>query len=226
MTMRGRAMASALLSGQERALEPVDRFGEVVFGLIMVLTFTGSISVASSGRAEVRELLIAALSCNVAWGIVDAVMYVIAALADRARQARVHEAVAEVDGGTSRGLLRAELPELLDDILGDAEVDRLVARLRQRDTARLTAGVGGEDLKGALGVFLLVTLATIPVALPFVFMQQVHLALRVSNGIALVMLFLAGWSLGRASGLRPWLVGGAVTVLGAGLVALTIALGG
>lgn len=226
MTNHGRELAAALLSGRDRVLEPVDRFGEIVFGLIMVLTFTGSISVATSGRQEVRELLIAALGCNIAWGIVDGVMFVVASLAYRARQARIQEAVSAVEASTSRALLRSELPELLDETLDDATLDALVARVRDRAAPRLEARITWNDLKGAFGVFLLVTLATIPVALPFVAIHEVHLALRVSNGVALAMLFVAGFSLGRASGLRPLAVGGTVTLLGAGLVALTIALGG
>ena len=56
-------------------LDPIDRISEVLFGLIMVLTFTGSISVASDGRSEISVLLWAALGCNLAWGIIDAVFY-------------------------------------------------------------------------------------------------------------------------------------------------------
>ena len=33
-----------------RVLEPSERISEVLFGLIMVLTFTGSLSVAEKGR--------------------------------------------------------------------------------------------------------------------------------------------------------------------------------
>ena len=62
---------------RKRVLDPVDRFSEIIFGLVMVLTFTGTIRVAESGREEVRELLLAALGCSLAWGIVDAVMYAI-----------------------------------------------------------------------------------------------------------------------------------------------------
>jgi hypothetical protein len=68
--------------GRGPALNPVERHGEVLFGLIMVLSFTCTLSVAEGGRTEVRTMLIAALGCNLAWGIVDAVMYLIAALAD------------------------------------------------------------------------------------------------------------------------------------------------
>jgi VIT1/CCC1 family predicted Fe2+/Mn2+ transporter len=68
-----------------RVLDPLERASEILFGVIMVLTFTGSISVAEGGAAETRELLIGAIACNLAWGIVDGVMYVLATLTERAR---------------------------------------------------------------------------------------------------------------------------------------------
>jgi hypothetical protein len=61
----------------KRALEPVERTSEVWFGLIMVLTFTCSISVNQAGRQEVRTLLIGAIGCNLAWGIIDSFMYLL-----------------------------------------------------------------------------------------------------------------------------------------------------
>jgi VIT1/CCC1 family predicted Fe2+/Mn2+ transporter len=75
-------------------------------------------------------------------------------------------------------------------------------------------------------VFLWVFVTTFPVAIPFIFMQDVALAMRVSNGIAVVMLFLTGYAFGRCSEYRPWLTGLAMVVLGCVLVAVTIALGG
>ncbi len=55
----------------------MDRVSEMLFGLFMALTFIGAISVAESGRAQIREMFIAALGCNLAWGLVDAVMYLV-----------------------------------------------------------------------------------------------------------------------------------------------------
>ena len=51
-------------------LNPVDRISEVLFGLIMVLTFTGAISVATDGRQEIRELLMgsAGMQCGLGPG--------------------------------------------------------------------------------------------------------------------------------------------------------------
>jgi len=39
--------------GRKRVLDPAERTAEVLFGLIMVLTFTGSLSVSSAGPADV-----------------------------------------------------------------------------------------------------------------------------------------------------------------------------
>jgi hypothetical protein len=41
----------------------------VLFGLVMVLSFTGSLSVAEAGREDIRSMLVAALGCNLAWGV-------------------------------------------------------------------------------------------------------------------------------------------------------------
>ena len=64
-------------------LDPNERIAEVLFGLIMVLTFTGSLSVAGADRAEVRTMLIGALGCNLAWGVIDAVLYLMGSLSEK-----------------------------------------------------------------------------------------------------------------------------------------------
>ena len=97
--LRGDALPDARLTGTDgqttmaseqrrRVLEPTERFSEILFGLIMVLTFTGSLSVATSGREDVKAMIIGAIGCNLAWGIVDAIMYVMNSLAERGRSRR------------------------------------------------------------------------------------------------------------------------------------------
>src|SRR5678809_725534 len=78
-------MFTSLTNPSERLLDPIERISEVLFGLIMVLTFTCSFSVAEAGRAETRTMLLAALGCNLAWGIIDGIMYLMGCLAERAR---------------------------------------------------------------------------------------------------------------------------------------------
>src|SRR4051812_3699321 len=72
----------------KRVLEPGDRIAEVLFGLIMVLTFTGSLSVAEAERNDVHTMLVGALGCNIAWGIIDALLYVMACLGERGGKIR------------------------------------------------------------------------------------------------------------------------------------------
>src|SRR5512144_575988 len=68
-----------------RVLDPVNRISEVIFGLLMALSFTGSLNAVTDGREEVRTMMLTALGCNLAWGLVDAVMYLVATLTGRAR---------------------------------------------------------------------------------------------------------------------------------------------
>jgi VIT1/CCC1 family predicted Fe2+/Mn2+ transporter len=81
-------------------------------------------------------------------------------------------------------------------------------------------------MKGALAVFLLVTLSTFPVVVPFLFMDNAVRALRVSHATALTMLFLIGWTLGKLSGMRPWITGFSMLAVGVVLAGVAIALGG
>ena len=88
------------------------------------------------------------------------------------------------------------------------------------------ARLSQDDWRGAAGVFLLVFLCTFPVVVPFIFMHSAGPALRVSNVVAILMLFSTGYAFGRLSGYRPWLVGISMVVLGMILVGMTMALGG
>ena len=56
---------------------------EMLFGLFMALTFVGAVSVAGAGREQVHELFVAAFGCNLAWGLVDAIMYLVRTVTDR-----------------------------------------------------------------------------------------------------------------------------------------------
>jgi VIT1/CCC1 family predicted Fe2+/Mn2+ transporter len=211
---------------RKHPLDPVDRFSEAIFGLIMVLAFTCSLSVATSGAQDVRTMLVAALTCNLAWGLVDAVMYVLTAMAERARRATVLQRIRAADLSTARALVLSALPEAFDVITDDAEADRIAARFRALPEPGPRATLTLGDLRGALMSGVLVVLATLPPTIPFLLVPDAVRALRISNGLAVASLFLAGFWLGRATGIRTWLLGLAMVVLGGSLVAITIALGG
>jgi VIT family protein len=213
-------------SGPGSVLSPVDRVSEVLFGLIMALTFTGSLSVATADRNEVRGMLIGALGCNIAWGLVDAVMFLFAALAERGRNLAIFKEVRTASDPTrARALILEALPPVVASTMQPQEVDLIRSRLAGLpEPAPFSLTLA--DIRMALSVFLLVFLATLPVALPFAFIHEAHRALRLSNGIALAMLFLGGYYLGGHAGRHPWRSGLLMLAIGVVLVWATIALGG
>jgi len=214
-------------ASSSRVLEPSDRISEVLFGLIMVLTFTGSLSVAEDGREDVRTMLVGALGCNLAWGIIDAVFYLMGSLAEKGRDLAIFRAVrATADPREAQRLIAEALPPVIASVVRPPEFEAMHQRLRQLPEPAGPAQLGGSDWRGAAGVFLLVFLSTFPVAVPFMVMQDAMAAMRTSNAVAVAMLFVAGAAYGRYVGRSPWVFGAAMVALGGVLVALTIALGG
>jgi hypothetical protein len=211
----------------KRVLEPVDRISEVLFGLIMVLTFTGSLSVADAGRDDVRAMLIGALGCNVAWGVIDGVLYLMGCLAEKGQNLRTYLAVRKAgDPGQGQRALAEALPAVIVSVLEPADLERMRARLQTLPEPPHRAHLSRTDWLGACGVFLLVFLSTFPVVVPFIFMHSVMSAMRVSNAVAIVLLFVTGYAYARAAGQPPFVVGISMVGLGTALVGLTIALGG
>jgi VIT1/CCC1 family predicted Fe2+/Mn2+ transporter len=211
----------------KRVLEPNERISEVLFGLIMVLTFTGSLSVAEADRAEVRTMLIGALGCNLAWGIIDGVLYLMGCLSEQARAIRSLRALRKATAPAEAHRVIADaLPPMVAATLGPAEYESVRQKLVRLPEPPSRPRLRKDEWLGALAVFWWVFVTTFPVAVPFIFMNDVARAMRVSNAIAVVLLFLTGYAFGRVAEYRPWLTGLAMVVLGGVLVAITIALGG
>jgi VIT1/CCC1 family predicted Fe2+/Mn2+ transporter len=172
-------------------------------------------------------MLLGALGCNLAWGIIDGVFYLMGCLAERGHALLTFRAVRrDPDPQRAQRMLSDALPPLVASVLRPAELDTMRQRLKELPEPPDRAHLPKEAWLGALGVFLLVFFSTLPVVVPFTFMKDITLALRVSNGIAITMLFLAGHSFGRMTGRRPVWAGISMVVLGAILVGATIALGG
>lgn len=221
------AVSNNPTASSRRVLEPSERIAEVLFGLIMVLTFTGSLSVAETDRADVRTMLIGALGCNIAWGIIDGVLYLMSSLADKERGRIMLHAVRNAsDPVQAQRLIADALPAVVASVLQPAELESMHQRLTQLSEPPDRTHLGKDDWLGSFAVFLVVFLSTFPVAIPFLFMQNVGPALRLSNTIAIGMLFLTGYAYGKCIDRHPWLTGSSMVVLGGILVGLTIALGG
>lgn len=211
----------------KRPLDAVERSMEALFGLIMVLSFTGSLSVWTAGRQDVREMLVGALGCNLAWGVIDACFYLMGILTarghgilliDRLRGTKDDNVVSEIFAET--------MPEAVVALMTPAERENLRQRIASLPDPKRRPWLMAMDMKGALGVFLWVFIVTFPVALPFVFMTDAVTALRVSNGIAIILLGLIGHRLAIYAGWRKFPTILVMVLFGCATVAFTIALGG
>jgi VIT1/CCC1 family predicted Fe2+/Mn2+ transporter len=215
-----------------RSLDPAESLGEILFGLIMVLTFTLGAGIAvrtGEGEGSAGELLYAAIGCNIAWGIIDAALYVMGNMFIRSRRSRLIRAMkAAPDQAAALAAIRSELEPGLESISQEEDRDRLyrsiqalIARSEPART-RLTR----DDLIGAVAVFILVFATALPAAAPFLVIGDPWLALRLSNLILIALLFIAGYRWAGYTNANPWLAGLGVMILGVSMVAIAIPLGG
>jgi VIT1/CCC1 family predicted Fe2+/Mn2+ transporter len=214
----------------DRYLDPGDSLSEVLFGLIMTLTFTlGAGIFVREDPDAARDLLIATVGCNLAWGLIDGLMYLAGQRFERGRRARLRDAIrAERDEERAAGLIAGELDEMLERVADESERAALYRKIIRsvREQEAPAVRIEREDVSGALASFFLVFSCSIPAALPFLVLDEPWVALRVSNAILIGLLFLVGYRWARHTNLPPVRVGLSLLVGGLLLVLIAIALGG
>jgi hypothetical protein len=218
------------LSFLDRYIDPSDWWGEVLFGLIMVLIFTlGARSVVAKGEGATYDLLVAVVGCNIGWGIISGGMFVIDALFERSRKVRLARSVQEApDEEHALAVIRDELDTDLEAVTSDEVRAHLYRHILDNvKTMELPkTRVTRADLFGALVVFVLVALTTVPAVLPFLVIGDLRLALRTSNLLLVGMLFVVGYRWAGQTNTNPWLAGVSVMVVGLGMVVVAELLGG
>jgi len=214
-----------------RYLDPSTSLAEILFGLIMTLTFTlgAGLLIEDEGRAGARELLIAVIGCNVAWGIIDGALYLVGQLFDRGRLQRLGVAVQRAAHRSDAvTLIAEELNPLIGGLLSPRETEQLYERIVDNVARKAVKknAITRDDWLGALVSFVLVVLSSIPAAIPFLLIDDARLALRVSNAVLVALLFFTGYWWARYTVSRPWIAGVAFLLIGTALVVAAIALGG
>jgi hypothetical protein len=130
----------------DRILEPGERISEILFGLIMALTVTGATSVVTADRFQIRTMLIAALGCNVAWGIIDAGMYLMARLIERGGNTLLLREIREApDNQTAHRVIADALPPLLAAIFQPAQLELIREGFRHVPDSELRPRLTGPS---------------------------------------------------------------------------------
>lgn len=171
-----------------RYLDPGETLGEVLFGLIMALSFTvGGRFLLMRGELDMAELVVGAIGCNIAWGVIDAVLYVLGNLFHRSQRARFYRSIRSTRNEAEALALVQEEFGLEDEPLAVLPEDR--ARLHQSilalsaHAAPARARLVRRDLWSALVVFVLVSATSLPGVIPVLLLADPDFALRVSNSV-------------------------------------------
>ena len=194
------------------------------------LTFTLTAGFAvGEGEGKARELLIAAIGCNLAWGVIDGAMYVIGSLLERSRRERdLARGRSAPDEAAAFDVIARYFENTLARFATDEErvrfygVVREAARRKPPERMRLHR----EDVYGGFASFCLLVFTTIPAVIPFLLIDAPHRALRVLNVLMVALLFLVGLQWGRHAYVNRWPAGFAFLATGIVLVGIAIALGG
>jgi hypothetical protein len=209
---------------------PAKRLTEVLFGLIMVLTCTlGAALTVEEGREATYEMLFAALGCNVAWGFINAVIYLMDAMFERGQTARLVDSVRSADSEpVALSLIEDALDPVLAGIIPTEERERLYHEVFRKiaNASPAPMRIYANDLAGATVTCVVMFLTALPVFVPFLLFSDLLFALRVSNTLVVGILFLVGYRWGRETGVRPWLAGVAISLVGIALVVVAKTLGG
>jgi hypothetical protein len=107
-------------TGRARVLDPIERASEAIFGVLMAMTFTGSLSAATAGREEIGTMLLTAVGCNIAWGLTDAVMYLVGTVTEKNRRATLLRRLRDAaDLPAAHRLVADQLPDRIAEGLRD-----------------------------------------------------------------------------------------------------------
>lgn len=209
------------------ALEPSERYLEVMFGVIMALSFTSAVSVSHEGAAEIEHLLWAVICCNVAWGIIDGLTFLITSMISRSRKSVVYNSIRYAKTKEEgMALAKEQIQPLLSGIIPDDQVKDIYDKIMKLPPPPKHYLFNLTEVKGAVIIFLINFFSTLPVALPFLILSDAIQAKLISDIISVCILFYCGYALANYSGFRPWLGGLGMVLIALCFFILTLLLGG
>lgn len=221
-----------------RLLDPIDRLSESIFSILILLTFTLAFRIIKLGAdpnqplpsTYINELLIGAAGATLAWGIIDGIMYALMALFERGER---HRLLRQLQAATSEEegvqVVADELDHILEPITGEQQRRALYQDVvdHLRDGQPQPVGLTREDVAGGFGSVLVAVIAVLPSFAPLLILyNNPALAIRVSNVVSFVVLFIFGYQWGKYTGASPWKTGLLLASIAAVMVLIAIPLGG
>jgi hypothetical protein len=221
-------------------LYPHERLVEILYGLVIALTITSAIRVITGGgtldSSGTKLMVTTSLGAGMAWGVIDAVLYIFVAVFQRHRYTRI---AGKISSAKDESEALATIQEDLEDsLVGTLDVEdqksvyRLVLHAQRRSSkASYThqpkyLGIVKDDVFGAVQVFLAMLLATLVVVVPLWLIEPPHVAVIVSNIVAFAVLFIVGYTWAKHTNIRKTLFGIVLVSMGVVIVGISVVLGG
>lgn len=221
-----------------RLLDPIDRLSETIFSILILLTFTLAFRIIKLGDdpnqpippSYVNELLLGAAGATLAWGIIDGIMYALLAMFERGERHRLLRQLQTAHTEEeSVQIVAGELDHILEPITGETQRRALYQDVLEhlRDGTPQPIGLTREDVAGGFGSVLVAVIAVLPSFAPFlIFYSNPALAIRASNVVSFMVLFISGYQWGKYTGADPWRTGLLLAAIAAVMVLIAIPLGG
>jgi hypothetical protein len=210
-----------------RYLTTAETLTEAIFGLLMAMTITNTLwyvlDVSESQLAATA--FVAALGCNIAWGLADGTLMVLRDYYDRARFARMLE---RGKGDLSEDDLHSELEDSVIGVL-DAEGQKDIEDALLRYAAKkgqLEYRLRARDLLDVLVCVALNVLMVFPIVLPFALLPTAKDAILASNAIGITILFCIGFAWAKDSFRNRLTAGAVMALIGMALATILVLLGG
>jgi VIT1/CCC1 family predicted Fe2+/Mn2+ transporter len=212
-----------------RALDPADSLCEVTCGLVMTLTILLTASFYVEGSSNPAQVLVgAAIGCNLAWGLIDGLLYVMSDLYERSGRQRFLRDLRTADVPTGRAMVRARAEASFGSLLDDAETDDLAdaAYAKALGTEPHTIRLRDLSWSAVAASVALNMLAIVPAVIPFIVVDDWRTALRISTFLLVLTLAGVGWGWGHAAHLRAWRTSATMVGIGLVMVSVAVVLGG
>lgn len=242
MSVKGSFRARHRVSPEDRLLgkliDPIDRLSETIFSILILLTFTLAFRIVrlsgepdpTTSAANTNELLIGALGAIFAWGVIDGVMYALISLFERGERYRLLSNIqSAVSDQEAVDVIADDLDYILEPITDENErrmlYGSMLVHLRGSQPRRI--GFTRDDFTGAIGHVLVAMIAVLPSLLPLLlFRNNFELAIRASNIVSFIILFISGYNWGNYTGANPWKTGLLLIAVAGVIVLIAIPLGG
>jgi len=219
------------ITALHRYLDPGETLAEVLFGLIMALTIISGAEIFSApSELDARQLVLAVVGCNVAWGVIDAVLFVLGSMFYRSQRARFFRGLRIARNEAEALAAIQEEFGLEDEPLAVAPEDRvrlyrsILALSVHAAPARVK--LRRRDFVSAFLVFVLVSATALPGVIPLLLLDNSYLAIRVSNAVLILLLLVVGYWWAHYTDARPWRAALVILLLGMTMVSVAVTLGG